>query len=51
MRSGDGRGDEICGGVWIYFITTDLGYIGDDGGEATTEEVRGGGTSDDKDDD
>jgi hypothetical protein len=28
-----------------------LGYIGDDGGEATTEEVRGGGTSDDKDDD
>jgi hypothetical protein len=41
---GEGGGDEIRGGGWIYFITTDLGCIGDGNGETTTEENRGGST-------
>jgi hypothetical protein len=43
----EGGGDEIRGGGWIYFITTDLGCNGD--GETATEENRGGATDDDED--
>jgi hypothetical protein len=46
---GEGGGDEICGGGWIYFITTDLGCIGDGDGETTNEENHGSSTDNDED--